>query len=716
MRLRLALLLSAALLLTPTHQPAKAQDMPALVADSIFINADQTLIADGAVEVLYKGQRLQAQSVTYDQAKDQLTIKGPITIDDGQGTVMFADQAELSSDMTQGILESARLVLQDQLQIAATEVERREGRFTTLKRVAASSCQVCPSNPTPLWEIRARRVTHDQQERQLYYDNAQFRIMGLPVFYVPRLRMPDPTLDRATGFLLPSLRSSSELGFGLKLPYFVALGDDKDVTLTPYVSTGGNWSLGTRYRQAFRNGTLQFDGAYSRDRILPGQSRGYLFGTGRFNLNKGYVWGFDLQTASDRSYLLSYGVTDADRLTSDIFLTRTRRDLYFDGRFIHYNSLRANDDNAVLPTLESALTLERRVTPELIGGIATLRFDLRGIGRTSDVSIDANGDGVTDGRDVARLSLGLDWRRQEILGNGMILGLAAAARADLYSISQDQSYADSVTRFIPTLAVDLRWPWVKPGRGGHSAQTIEPVAQIVWSPETTETVPNEDSGLVEFDEGNLFAFNRFPGADLYESGLRTNLGVSWNRYDPDGWTVGTTVGRILRAEDLGQFSTGSRLAGTRSDWLLAMHLQTDTGLSVTNRALFDDQLEFSKDELRLAFSRPDYWIASNYVWLVADPAEGRPVSTSELAVAASWQVADNWRITGDGRYDIEANSAVRAGIGLQYRTDCALVDLSLSRRFTSSTNVTPTTEFNLSVNLSGFGTGTDGRQYRKSCG
>lgn len=691
-------------------------DLPALLADSIFINPDQSLTAEGAVEVLYKGQRLTASRLTYDQATNRLKLEGPITIDDGKGTVFLADEGDLSADFRDGILKSARIVLQDQLQISAVQVDRVEGRYTQLSRVRASTCQVCPTNPTPLWEIRASRVVHDQQERQLYYDNAQFRFAGVPLAYFPRLRMPDPTVDRATGFLLPSIRSSSELGFGIRVPYFIAVGDSRDLTITPYVTAKGALSSALRYRQAFSNGSLMFTGAYSRDDIYPGESRGYLFGEGQFSLGNAYVAGFHVETASDDSYLLDYGVAEKDRLASDIYLTRIKRDLAFDARLTHYNSLRAGDADFALPGLVSSLSYERRFTPDLIGGQGAFRFDVMGVNRRSSALTDSNGDGVTDGRDVARFSFGLDWRRQTILGNGMVLGVGAGLNGALYNVSQDPTFADTITRFSPLLSVDLRWPWVRPGRNGHSAQVIEPVIQLVWSDEPSSAAPNEESGLVEFDEGNLFSFSRFPGSDLYESGLRANLGVNWVRKDPDGWSFGVTAGRVLRSEDLGQFSTGSRLSGTRSDWLLAMQLNADNGLSVTNRALFDDSFDFSKNELRLSFGQPRYRLAANYVWLVADPAEGRPVATSEIAFDAGWQMTDSWRIVGEGRYDFTANRAARAGVGLQFRTDCAVVDLSLSRRFTSSTSVRPTTEFGLSIDLNGFGTGANGRQYRKSCG
>ena len=42
-------------------------DLPALLADSIFINADQTLTAEGAVEVLYKGCLLYTSDAADDR-------------------------------------------------------------------------------------------------------------------------------------------------------------------------------------------------------------------------------------------------------------------------------------------------------------------------------------------------------------------------------------------------------------------------------------------------------------------------------------------------------------------------------------------------------------------------------------------------------------------------------------------------------------------------
>lgn len=713
----LALLLMTALPVGGQTASTATADPPAsLVADSVVINPDNTLVASGAVEVFYKGSRMTARRISFDQTSNRLKIEGPITIDDGKGTVVLASEAELTTDFRDGVLKSARLVLQDKMQLAAAQMDRVEGRYTQLSRVVASSCQVCPSNPKPLWEIRASRVVHDQTARQLYFDNAQFRVAGIPVFWAPQLRMPDPTLDRATGFLLPGIRASSTLGFGVSLPYFIAIGDSRDLTLTPYYTDKGYGTLNARYRQAFRNGTLSFTGAIGQDKVLNRDWRGYLFGYGTFTLPRNYRLGFQIETVSDDGYLVDYSITDKDRLSTGTYIQRTSRDSYFDARIFKYRSLRQGDVNDILPTLVGNISYIRRVTPAVIGGQGTLTFDFESLQRTSSLNYDANGDGTTDGRDMARITLGATWRGQTVFGPGLVLGGGGGLSGDLFLIGQDASYASTVTRVTPMATADLRWPLMRTSARTGITDVIEPVVQLVWSHESNKRVPNEDSTTFEFDEGNLFSFSRFSGYDIYETGLRANLGLSWTRQAPEGWSFTVLGGRILREKDLGQFSTGSSLSGTRSDWLLATRLQSADGVAVTNRALFDDNFTFSKDELRLDWSTNKTSLGANYIWLAPDISGGRPVDTSEFSFDAGYQMATNWRALATARYDFQADRAARAGLGLQYRNECAAVDFSLSRRFTSSTSVTPTTEFSVAVRLNGFGTGSDGRTYRKSCG
>lgn len=702
------LTLAVAALVLSGIQPAPAAEAATLVADRVAIQGDGTLVAEGGVEVFYKGTILRARRITYDRRTGSLVIEGPIALIEGDRLILLAEAAELSADLRDGILRSARLVLDQQLQIAADEVARIGGRYTAMTRVVASSCQVCPSRPTPLWEIRAARVVHDAEERQLYFDHAQFRVAGLPIFYLPRLRMPDPSLTRATGFLLPSLRSTSSLGVGIKLPYFIALGPSRDLTLTPYLSTGSTATLDWRYRQVFRGGgRLHFEGAIGRDDLIADEWRGYVFGTGTFELPRGYVLGLRLEAVSDDAYLLDYGIDDRDLLQSGAGISRTRRDRHTGAGLYAYRSLRDGMDNAELPGIVGEFVHELRFTPALVGGTGSLRFGATGLHRSSTAP--------GAGRDMLRASLIADWRRNWLFDNGMVLAGQAQLAVDAYSVSQDPAYPESSLRLTPTAALELRWPFQRVESGG-AVQVLEPVAQLIWSPDDTGSTPNEDSRFVAFDEGNLFDLSRFPGADRREAGLRANLGLGWNRIDPDGWNARLTFGRVIRARDLGQFSGPSGLGGLRSDWLLAGHLETEAGLKLSSRSVFGDDLSLSREELRLAaeFGRLDF--ATGYLWMAADTTEDRPADTSEWVLDAGWQFSDRLRGEFSGRYDFIADRAAHAALGLEFRSECVALDLSLSRRFTSSTSVKPDTDIGLSVELSGFGTGAGGGLYRRGCG
>ncbi|MEO1307391.1 MAG: LPS assembly protein LptD, partial [Pseudomonadota bacterium] len=477
-----------------------AQDLATLVADRVEIDRDSKLIASGNVEVLYQGDRVKAQRIIYDSETETLEIEGPLSLSNPDGsTVLFASSAELSQDLQEGILTSARLVLEQQLQLAAAEINRVDGRYTQLYKTVASSCSVCEKHPVPLWQIRAEQIIHDEEERQIYFRNARFEVAGVPILYLPRLRFPDPSLERATGFLAPSLRITDELGPGIKVPYFITLGDHADLTLTPYLSTSRTTTLEARYRQAFQRGEIEFNMAVSQDDILPDDTRGYLFGEGRFELNRDFVLAFDIETVSDRGYLLDYDYSSKDRLDSEINLSRTARDTFFEASLLSLRSLRDDENNKTSPTLFSDLEFRRRFQPALIGGTGGFTLAAHTHYRSSDVDFDSDDpDDLVDGRDVSRLTLQADWRREWLARNGIVTAALADLRYDYAVINDDAEFEEPSSDFKATAGVEFRWPWVR-----HTAQAshvIEPVVQVLASNTDMPDVPNEESTLLELDE------------------------------------------------------------------------------------------------------------------------------------------------------------------------------------------------------------------------
>lgn len=704
----MARLLALLAVLVTLALPARAQDTATLVSDSLAITGDTRLIADGNVEVFFKGNRLKASRIVFDQATDRLEITGPIVLTEATGEILIlASQADLAADLSEGILTSARLVLNQQLQLAANRMMRVSGRYTALQTVTASSCRVCANDPTPLWEIRARRVVHDEVARQIYFDRAQFRLAGVPVLYIPRLRMPDPTLKRATGFLMPSIRTTSDLGTGIRVPYFIVLGKSVDLTLTPYLTARNSQTLGLRYRQAFATGLLTLEGSVSRDDLEPGKTRAYLRVRGDFTLPERFQLGFDGKTVTDPAYLLDYGIDNTDRLDSRIEIRRTRRNEHISARVISFQTLRDDEDNTTIPTVIADLTFHRRFSLGPLGGDGGLRLQTHNHSRSSVSPVDGNGDGIADGRDVGRISARIDWRRSFLLPMGIEGTVLGELTADAYTIANDDTYGGRTSRTHGSAGVELRWPWVRTEAGG-AVQVIEPVVQLLFASSDAESLPNEDSVLVEFDEGNLFSLDRFPGSDAVERGPRANVGVSWTRHDPQGWSMGVTVGRVFREADLGQFGPGSGFAGATSDWLASATFTLSDSVALTGRLVLDDDLGVTKAETRLALSGAKTALSTSMIWAVADAEENRLVPTQEITFDARQKLTPNWTAKASGRYDFEGNQGTLAGLGLEFLNECVRFDVSLSRRFTSSTSVTPTTDFGLSLDLVGFGSGVAG--------
>lgn len=692
----------------PGQVPGKQDPdgLASLQADVVEVSGDNLLTATGDVEVRWRGQILRARAVRYDRSRDHLSITGPITVTDESGNLITAGQAELSGDLSQGLLHSARFVIDRQMQIAARQMWRSQGRYTELTDSVASSCEVCTIAPRPLWEIRAARVVHDQVAQQLWFERAQLRFAGVPVAWLPQLRVPDPTLDRARGLLSPRLRTTTGLGPGLKLPYFIPLGETRDLTVTPYASLKGGRTVELRYREAFRRGWTEWQGAWSRDEILPQESRYYLQADGGFLLPDSFVLGFSGILVSDPTYLTDYGISDADRLESRIEVSRARRNEYIMGRLVNFRSIRdiggMIEPNATLPSLTGDFTYHRRFSGGPLGGEAGFRFQSHSHYRSSDLDYDADGDGIADGRDMARISARIDWRRSWIFGPGVVGSLFGEGSADLYSINQDRIYEGRTARLQGAMAGELRWPWTGVTADGAS-HVIEPVLQIVGAPRGTGGIPNEDSLLVEFDEGNLFSLSRFSGADAREQGRWANLGLSWTRFDPEGWSLALGAGRVVRSADEEQFPAASGLDGRRSDWLAVGQVVFPDGFSTTSRMLISDGMDLTKAELRLDLDREDYGLAGSFVWLEADERESRLTDTRELYLDGRYRFSPAWNGYVSGRYDIEANRINRSDLGLEFRNECLRVDLSLSRRFISSTSVNPTTSVGVSVDLLGFG-------------
>ena len=693
---------------------AVAENITNLIADEIKINQAGELVASGAVTVWYEDRKVTASSITYASQNDKLIIRGPIRIIDNQSTMILGDQAELSEDLKVGIIKSAKIILGYQVQIAAAKVLQKDARYSEAFNIAATSCHVC-LNKTPLWQIRARKIVQDKFEKQIYFEHAQLRVLDIPVFYLPFMRLPDPSLKRATGLLAPKLKTSSVLNTGIKIPYFIRLNKHKDFTITPFYSPKTK-TIEYRYRQAYTSGFMLIEGALTRDALIPNKNRAYILSDTSLILQNGYNLGIQLQAVSDPSYLFEYDFAQLDRLNTKLELSRSMRYQNSEVKLSNYHSLRENENNATQPTLVAEGAIESRLNPDMIKGEIGLEANFLKSYRYSDLNNDGpDSDTLVDGYDTTRLSLLSNWDHGWEIANGIILHFENEFGLSQYYVQQHADIGPKATRMFGVGAVGLRWPWYRINSNGGIG-IVEPQIQLVRSVSSNSAVPNDDSTQVEFDEGNLFRLNRAPGLDLIENGSRLNVGLAGSQFMDSGSNLSWKIGRVLRSEALSTFPSGSGLSNSISDWLLATNFQQKNGIELINRALIASDGVVTKSETSLKVNRNQHQIRATHVELTKDSNISQNQSLSSVTLEWNYNLNSNWRSDSKFQFDSNIGRLSKLELGLRYENECVNVDLSSSRSFSTSSTLIDKTDFTLSVELTGFSSSDRKNAKSHKCG
>ena len=83
-------------------------------------------------------------------------------------------------------------------------------------------------------------------------------------FIYSNLSHPDPSVNRRSGFLPPAFSDTKNLGAGVSIPYFWAINDDKNFTITNKVFVDEHPLVLAEYHQAFKNSKFLTDFGYTK--------------------------------------------------------------------------------------------------------------------------------------------------------------------------------------------------------------------------------------------------------------------------------------------------------------------------------------------------------------------------------------------------------------------------------------------------------------------
>ena len=599
----------------PATSPPTSDATDGLGPDAVYVDASEArregdvIIASGEADrrllARTRGHSLLAERLRFDVAQGTGVAEGQVELISPRNDVVFASLIELQQDLELGVAVDFATRLSDGSSLMAATAVRRSAEVSELNYARFTPCPICDAeglSKTPSLAIQAEKVIQDQDLRAILFKNAVIEVGGVPVLWLPAFAVPDPTVERASGLLMPIINYDEGRGLSVETPYLQVISPSEDWLISPQFNTGVSPFLNLQWRRRFADGTIVARGGYTYaqnfgDFDLNGDgdaetnvdfgdrtSRSYLLAHGAFDLTGPWRVGFTAERVSDKTLFDRYDVRDPyqdnglyygdqRRLISQIYAERQTARSYLSGAAFSIQSLRVAQFDPVTPALNVfeddntlpfvAPLIDARWEPEapVLGGRLRLKGSAAALYRDAYVGApvlrqEIQPTGPTaglDGVDSRRVTLQGDWRRTFISPGGVRYEPFVDLRFDAYSIGDlpPMLNADDVTltRSRTTAGVDVSYPLVKRLKG-DTLLILEPLAQasITNSADLDPRIPIEDTQTFELDETSLFRVDRLPGYDFHEGGARFTAGARVTLNWDEGRRASLFVGRSIRAD------------------------------------------------------------------------------------------------------------------------------------------------------------------------
>jgi len=296
--------------------------------------------ADGSSEETVTATKtlttIKADWVAYDVTLGKIKARGNLFIE-VEGDQMTAESGIIDIQEATGTFEKATVIRQDQTMHLEGRVIEKTGDLTY--HIADGWIVTCKleKGETPPWSFGASDV-EITDGGYAYLKHATFRIKDVPVLYSPVMLLPAKR-TRQTGFLFPSVSTSSRDGFNLETPFFINLSPSTDITLFPRYFANRGMMGGAEFRYVLdetSKGMLM--GNYLADSLSDPSEVDY-YQDGQFtHTNSDRYWlrgkadqdiglwttRLDVDVVSDMDYLREFdsgstGITASQKKFSDTF-------------------------------------------------------------------------------------------------------------------------------------------------------------------------------------------------------------------------------------------------------------------------------------------------------------------------------------------------------------------------------------------------------------
>lgn len=244
------------LLPTAQPEPAPPTGIPVDWKADRQVWAGDTATLFGVEDFHYRGYTLSADKVTYNRKTSEVEMEGHVLVSGGPDDVTInADHGDMRLDMhtarfyqvsgSIGVRRSGRAIVYSTpnpfLFSGRVLLQTGEGNY----RIVDGSMTNCRL-PKPDWSVISRSIRLAGEEASA--SNTWFKVLGMPLVYIPYLRHPVNDTDRESGLLIPVVSNSSIKGFIAGEQFYWAISRSMDMVVgTEYYSKRG-WAPNGDFR------------------------------------------------------------------------------------------------------------------------------------------------------------------------------------------------------------------------------------------------------------------------------------------------------------------------------------------------------------------------------------------------------------------------------------------------------------------------------------
>ncbi len=680
----------------------------------IFDNQNKIIKSDYPTKIIDPdGNIILVNMFNYNSIKNVLFSNGEIKLEDKNKNIYKFNQLYIDEKKKKIVGSDAKIFFNDDNlkvdqrnnpRIFANSFSIDKG-ITSVQKGVFTYCQFRENDKCPPWELRAKKIAHNSSKKTVYYDKVLLKIYDFPIFYFPRFSHPDPTVDRRSGFLIPTFSNSTNMGAGIDLPYFWNIAKDRDITFTPRFHSSNEPLYLAEYRQSFEKSSLIVDTGYTEgykkntNSKTPG-ARNHIFTRFYKSLIEEEDSSSDieinLQHVSNSTYpkinKLQTSLVDYldNTLKNSVNYSYQKKDLFFNTKISAFENL-SKTGNERFEFIYPEATLEKNLLMSDNLGIVDLKSELL----VKNYDVDKQIDVVSNEFNWVSNS----WVNKFGFENEF-LGLIKNVN---YKAKNAENYKteDSVSEFYGALGFKSELGLFK-FKDNYKLNVFKPKMLVKISPNDSRNISSDTSTLTY---SNLFKLNKIKTIDKIDTGSNISLGFDYkinnlnenNEIKHEQFKF--SLGQVISADENRDMPSKSTLNEKMSDIIGEVALNLNENIKISNNFLLDQNLkEFNKNQIDLGIVYPK--TSFNISFLEESQHIG---NTKYIETKAGFNFS-NGIISLGAKRNLLSNSAEFYDLSYEYINDCLKAGVAFRREFYRDRDLEPEDSLFFKITFSPLGT------------